>query len=128
MIEKNRALNLNEKKIIVQYNTIQYNYVGQNCILSDRIQFCRQNCILSNRIVFCPTELYSVDRILDVTNGAPYKFNQNEIYLRYNPLCLLCWYLQRYQTGTKIKFHANRDNDMKHNISSSHKTIHIYIN
>ena len=32
----------------------------------------RQNCILLDRIVFCPTELYSVNRIRDVTNGAPH--------------------------------------------------------
>ena len=56
----------------------QYNSVGQNAILSNGKEFCRteynsvgQNTILLDRIVFCLTELYSVDRILDVTNGAP---------------------------------------------------------
>ena len=50
------------------------NYILSNRIriLLDRITFCRQNVILSDRIVFCPTELYSVNRIRDVTNGAPY--------------------------------------------------------
>ena len=48
----------------------EYNSVGQNTTMSDRIQLCRQNqteynsvgqsTILLDRIVFCWTELYSV--------------------------------------------------------------------
>ena len=49
----------------------EYNSVGQNTILSNRIQFCRtelhsvdKKVILSNRIRILLTELYSVDRII----------------------------------------------------------------
>ena len=56
----------------------EYNSVGQNIILSNRIQFClteynsvQQNTNSVDRIVFCRQNTILSNIIRDVTNGAP---------------------------------------------------------